>query len=100
VIGLVWQRLKEHVRGFQIAVDDALAVGEGEPAQNLALDVERPRRRQGPAEGAASLAEADIAGGSPVGCSRVRALNLLNLVHAAPERPRCSSMADMRSRVS
>ena len=46
VIVLVRQRLQEHVGGFQIAVDDSLAVSEGHPAQRLARDVQRPPQRQ------------------------------------------------------
>ena len=48
VIGLVRQLLQEHVGGFQIAVDDPLAVREGQPAQRLAGDVQRPPQRQRP----------------------------------------------------
>ena len=46
MIRLVRQLLQEHVGRFQIAVDDPLAVREGEPAQRLPEDVQRPRERQ------------------------------------------------------
>ena len=46
VIRLVRQLLQEHVGGFQIAVDDPLAVREGQPAQRLPDDVQRPPERQ------------------------------------------------------
>jgi hypothetical protein len=48
VIGLAGQRLQEDVRGREIAVNDPLAVGEVQPAQRLADDVERAPRRHGP----------------------------------------------------
>ena len=48
MIRLVRQLLQEHVGRFQIAVDDPLAVREGEPAQRLPDDVQRPRERQRP----------------------------------------------------
>ena len=48
VIGVIGQRLQEDVGGLQVAVSDHLAVGEGQPAQRLADDVESARRRHGP----------------------------------------------------
>ncbi|HXU00588.1 MAG TPA: hypothetical protein VN903_06325 [Polyangia bacterium] len=48
MIGLIGQRLKEHVGGLQVTVDDAFAVRECQPAQHLARDVKRPRRRHRP----------------------------------------------------
>ena len=46
MIGLVRQLLQEDVGGLQIAVNDPLAVSEGQPAQQLARDVQRPPERQ------------------------------------------------------
>ena len=48
VIGVIGQRLQEDVRGLQIAMSDPLAVGDGQPAQHLADDVESASRRHGP----------------------------------------------------
>jgi hypothetical protein len=44
VIGVLGQRLQEDVGGLQVAVSDPQAVGEGQPAQRLADDVESARR--------------------------------------------------------
>jgi hypothetical protein len=44
VIGVLGQRLQEDVGGLQVAVSDRQAVGEGQPAQRLADDVERACR--------------------------------------------------------
>ena len=46
VVGMLRQRLEEHVAGLQIAVDDSLDVREGEHAQRLAGDVQRSPERQ------------------------------------------------------
>ena len=46
MIGLVGQLLQEDIGRFQIAVDDPLAVREGQPAQRLPDDVQRPPERQ------------------------------------------------------
>ena len=48
MIGVIGQRLQEDVGGLQVAVSDRLAVGEGQPAQHLADDIESARWRYGP----------------------------------------------------